>query len=76
MLRFIPILAFALGACTTTDIVQRPGEQHEYLIGCGAASGWNICYNRANEICPTGYDTMQQAGGFNRKELLIHCPNA
>ncbi len=62
-------------ACTTTQVIRRPGGEVEYLIGGGAALGWNICYERANELCPAGYDTLSEDAGFNRKELRIACPN-
>lgn len=69
-------LCLLLAGCTTTEVVNRPNGQHEIIIACGAASGWNICYSKANEVCPTGYETLQQSGGFNRKELWIKCPSA
>jgi hypothetical protein len=48
----------------------------EYLIAYGASLGWNICYNKANKLCPTGYTTVAERAGFNRKELRIACPAA
>ncbi|MBX3489499.1 hypothetical protein [Parvibaculum sp.] len=63
-----------LAACTTTQKVQRPDGPDEYIIACGAAVGWNICYNQANETCPNGYTTLSEDAGFNRKELRISCP--
>jgi hypothetical protein len=62
--------------CTTTQEVRRPDGAVEYQIACGAALGWNICYDRANELCPTGYTTVMERAGFNRKELRIACPGA
>ena len=64
----------ALAACTTAEAINRPDGSKDYVIACGAAVGWNICYSRANEVCPTGYKTTSQDGGFNRKELTISCP--
>lgn len=61
-------------SCTTTQQINRPDGQKEYLIACGSATGWNICYDKANEICPTGYETLEENSGFNRKELRITCP--
>lgn len=52
-----------------------PDGSREYIIACGAGLGWNICHRRANELCPTGYNTLSQDGGFNRKELTIACPD-
>lgn len=64
----------ALYGCTTVEEIRRPGGAREFLIACGASSGWNICYSRANELCPTGWTTVRQDGGFNRKEMVIACP--
>jgi len=66
----------ALVACTNTEEIRRPDGVTEYLIACGAATGWNICYRRANELCPTGYQTLMERAGFNRKEMRISCPAA
>jgi len=65
-----------LAGCTTTQEIKRPDGSTEYLVACGASLGWNICYKKANEICPTGYNTLSQDAGFNRKELRISCPAA
>ena len=64
---------FILG-CTTTQEIKRPDGKKEYLIACGAGLGWNICYEKANKICPNGYETISEDAGFNRKELRIICP--
>ena len=69
-------LAIALLAgCTTAEEIRRPDGSVEYQIACGAATGWNICYDRANELCPAGYETLSKDAGFNRKEMRIRCPN-
>lgn len=81
--RFLPariaiFLAFAaglMGGCTTDQLIRRPDGSREYVIACGARLGWNICHERANELCPTGYNTLSQDAGFNHKELTIACPD-
>lgn len=70
------LLVVALTGCTTVQEIRRPDGTIEYLIACGASLGWNICYERANEVCPTGYKTLSEDAGFNRKELRIACPGA
>jgi hypothetical protein len=62
--------------CTTTQEIKRPDGNVEYLIAYGASLGWNICYKKANQLCPTGYTTVAERSGFNRKELRIACPAA
>lgn len=68
-------LAVAISACTTTQEIRRPDGSVEYLVACGASLGWNICYDKANELCPGGYTTLSEDAGFNRKELRISCPS-
>ncbi len=71
----IAAVVVVASACTTTQEIKRPDGSVEYLITCGAGLGWNICYDKANEICPTGYKTLSEDAGFNRKELRIACPS-
>ena len=69
-------LALALASCTTVTQIRRPNGQREYLVPCGAGAGWNVCYSKANDLCPGGYYTASEHGGLNRKELKIICPRA
>jgi hypothetical protein len=63
-----------IGGCTTVEPLQRGKDSaREYLIACGAASGWNVCYRQANATCPKGYVTLSETPGFNRKEMKIRC---
>ena len=71
----LAVLAVATSACTTTQEIRRPDGSVEYLVACGANLGWNICYDKANELCPAGYKTLSEDAGFNRKELRIGCPS-
>ena len=75
MKRLTVLIFCLLGACTTTQEIRRPDGSVEYLIACGAATGWNICYAEANNKCPLGYKTLSEDAGFNRKELRIACPS-
>ena len=70
------LLLAGLAGCTTTQEIRRPDGTTEMLIACGASLGWNICYDKANELCPSGYTTLSENAGFNRKELRIACPGA
>lgn len=71
---FITFTCCLAASCTTTQEIRRPDGSTEYLIACGAASGWNICYDKANKVCPDGYTTLSEDAGFNRKEMHIACP--
>jgi hypothetical protein len=75
LLGLLIILAIFTG-CTTAQQIRSPNGDMEYVIGCGAILGWNVCYNRANDVCPDGYTTLSEDQGFNRKELRIICPKA
>jgi hypothetical protein len=66
----------ALAGCTTAQKISRPDGTTEYQIACGAATGWGICYSRAEKLCPGGYQTVNEDAGFNRKELRISCGKA
>ncbi|HEX7914862.1 hypothetical protein [Rudaea sp.] len=73
----ILMLGFTLlliAGCTTSQEIRRPDGSIEYLVACGASLGWNICYDKANQLCPSGYNTLAEDAGFNRKELRISCP--
>lgn len=72
----VAFLILLLGGCTTTQEIRRPDGTMEYIIACGAGLGWNICYDKANQICPAGYTTISEDAGFNRKELRIACTSA
>ena len=57
--------------CTTK--ILRPSGETDYVISC-TPFGWNICYERANKVCPTGYQTELEYGWGIRNELRISCP--
>jgi len=71
----ILLAVLLLESCTTVEEIKRPGGAVQYIIACGASLGWNICYEKANELCPNGYMDVSKIQGFNRKELTIECPN-
>ena len=70
---FVLVGLALLAGCTTAQKISRPDGSVEYQIACGAATGWGICYSRAEKECPQGYSTIEEDQGFNRKELKIAC---
>ncbi|ECM3181881.1 hypothetical protein QB94_16820 [Salmonella enterica subsp. enterica serovar Newport] len=62
-----------VSGCAQSTLLNRGGNTKSYYIMCGAATGWGICYNKANELCPSGYRDVSKQSGFNRKELIIEC---
>jgi len=75
-MKALPLLLalVVLAGCTTVQQIKRPDGSVEYLVACGAGTGWNVCYKEANELCPSGYNTLSKDAGLNRKELRISCP--
>ncbi|RJT26047.1 hypothetical protein [Buttiauxella izardii] len=73
MNKLIVLLPFLLVACTTTTEINRGNGKKQFLIACGASTPWSICYDKANEVCPSGYNDVSKSGGFNRKELTVEC---
>lgn len=71
---FIALTFTALSACTTAQQIRRPNGDIEYLIGCGAGTGWNVCYARANALAPRDSTLWRKDAGFNQNELRIGCP--
>jgi hypothetical protein len=70
------LLLSAITGCTTAQEIRFPDGTIDYLITCAADLGWNICYDKANAVCPSGYTTIFEDPGFNRKELRIACADA
>lgn len=66
--------ACLLASCSTSQEIKRPDGSREYVIQCGAATGWDVCYSKANDVCSGGYSDISKDGGFNRKELRVKCP--
>jgi hypothetical protein len=72
-LLFLTISSLLIISCADSTKINRPDNKTEYLIECGAGTGWNVCYKEANSICKNGYDDISKSAGFNRKELYILC---
>lgn len=68
-----PCVLFFLwvSGCATAQVINRPKGLTAYLISCGAGTGWDIYYNKANEVCSQGYKTLSEEAGFNRKKIKI-----
>jgi hypothetical protein len=55
-----------LFGCTTATEIRGPQGQTMHLIECpGTANSMGACFNKANSLCPSGYETLdvQQALG-------------
>lgn len=67
-------LAGAAGGCTTVEPIRRADGSLEYVIGCGTGLPLDVCYSRANRLCPDGYSTVSESVGFTGREVRIACP--
>jgi len=56
------VTALVSAGCSTTS---EPGERVYYLVACGGgATGVpNICYAKAEELCPNGYTILSEDYG-------------
>ena len=62
------IFAFSLiSACATVSETYLPSGEKGYNIGCdGSAMSWNLCYEKAGEICKArGYHVIKKTGDSN-----------
>ncbi len=62
-----------LSACTTTRRPDQSKTGLDFLISCGSSMTWNLCYVKANQICPAGYATLSEHANFDRNELFVEC---
>ena len=69
---FLVIMVSLIGCTTANKIFDENGEE-ALLIECGAAVSFSVCHDRAREECPSGYKTLSENAGFNRKEIRIRC---
>jgi hypothetical protein len=53
-----------LGACATATNIHGPDGQQAVLIECpGAAVPIPACFEKANEVCPSGYQLLDSHEG-------------
>lgn len=70
---FLVTCFMAVSGCTTTNEINRGDGKKQYIIACGSATPWGVCYDKANSLCKNGYKDILKDQGFNRKELTIEC---
>lgn len=62
-----------ISGCTTVAHIKGSQGEPIVMIECGAATSFSICYSRAAKECPSGYRTIEEDPGFNRKTLKVAC---
>ena len=75
-------IIFFISSCTSSQQLVLPSGQKGFTVSCGGtANSWSSCYKKAGEICPIGYNILDQnservvilnAPGINRT-LIISC---
>jgi hypothetical protein len=72
-LAVLMLMTVGLAATGCTTKILRPSGETDYVISC-SPFGWHACYERANRLCSTGYQTELEYGWGIRNELRISCP--
>ena len=67
------MISMAVSSCTTASRIYERNGREALLIECGAALSFSVCHERALKECPSGYTTISETPGFNRKEIRIRC---
>jgi hypothetical protein len=60
-------------SCTTANRIYDHEGKEALLIECGASVSFSVCHDRAKKECPSGYTTISEDSGFNRKEIRVRC---
>lgn len=69
----VVLISLAFISCTTVSKIHERDGREALLIECGAAVSFSVCHERALKECPSGYTTISETPGFNRKEIRIRC---
>lgn len=67
------LIAFLAAGCTTAHAIYDDKGHQILMIECGSGTSMSVCYERAQTVCPTGYRTISEESGFNRKTLKVEC---
>ena len=67
------LIVIVLTGCAQPTQVNHGDGKKQFLIECGAGTSWNVCYEEANNVCPSGYVDVSKSTGFNRKEMTVEC---
>ena len=74
--RIAPIalsLSLAAAGCSSVEQARDGGRAGDYEISC-SYFGWYICYERADQLCPSGYKVVSEnEEHFGGRKLRISC---
>ena len=63
-MKYLGILAtvIIISSCATSQEIVLPSGAKGFTINCGSYEGdsWSACYQKAGEMCPTGYDILEK----------------
>ena len=86
-MRAVLIVVLFLTGCAKVTEIREPDGGIQYLVGCyGALTPMSACYNKAEEVCPSGYAIVdrneisslpvtEQGTGFESvgRQIVIKC---
>jgi len=64
--------ALALSACTTAGYQTNADGSRDEIINCGAW-GYSMCYSRADDLCPFGYEKRGERFANSMREVVVRC---
>lgn len=76
--------AIAFSGCASSTEIKTGGDDKMFLVECdGYAVPKGVCFEKANELCPNGYDIMDQEraassmgifnGAYVAKNIMVQC---
>lgn len=72
-LHFASLFLLLVAGCATSQPQPRSaGAPAEHVISC-AFFNWQVCYEKANDICNGRYKMLSHDEALNRKDLRIRC---
>ena len=60
---YLPLLfLIVLSGCTTAKPTVTPDGRRGVSIDCTGQSSWSSCYQKAGQVCPSGYEVVSKDG--------------
>lgn len=58
----LTVLILLLFSCARVTLLKDGNGNDFFLVECqGSGNSWSTCYQKALDICPNGYDLVEQA---------------
>ena len=59
---FLLIPLFVLAGCATARVIYDEKGEQQIFIDCTDQGSWDICFEKAAEVCPRGYFLLSRRG--------------